>query len=66
MTNIVSFTPKIIGDGIAVNVEDVLDNMKHCQRVFVVGVDKDGNLDMASSHGNADACFLLVRAMSNL
>jgi hypothetical protein len=66
MTNVVQFPSGPVGDGVVVNVSDVLDGMKHCERVFVIGVDEHGDLEMASSHGNADACFLLVRAMKNL
>ena len=55
-----------VGDGVEIDVHAVLDGMKDCKRVFVIGVDCDGDIALASSHGNADACFLLVRAMKHL
>ena len=44
MTNVVQFPRSLVGDGIVVDVSDVLDGMKQCERVFVIGVDEHGDL----------------------
>jgi len=60
-------TDGIIGDGVAVDCDQVLDACKgDFLQVVVVGFDKDGQIRMNSSHGSRDALWLLRRGEHHL
>lgn len=67
MTNVATFTPRLVGDGIKVDCEAVLANVpRPLREVVVIGIDEDGELFLASSEGVPTAVFLMERAKAFL
>lgn len=57
----------IVGDGVIVDPENVLSGPAGLLRmVVVVGIDLDGELYVAGSHGTAESHLLLGRASADL
>ena len=56
-----------VGDGFAFDPDVVLEKAKGTfAQVVVVGFDKDGKIDMRSSHGGRDALWIIRRGEYHL
>lgn len=63
MGEVVQLDTGLIGDGRVVDPDQVLECAKNLlQTVFICGIDYDGQLFMAGSHGAAENVLLMERA----
>ena len=67
MINIIPLNPAIVGEGIALNPDTILDNAKGCfVQVVVVGTTDEGEVEVRSSHSIAEAYMALGVAMAKI
>lgn len=67
MTEPTPFMPKIIGDGLELLPDEVLESCKgQYVRAVIIGLDKDGGIHLHTSHGSRECLWLLERAKLHL
>jgi hypothetical protein len=66
MTNVVSFTGGLVGEGFVIDPDQVLECAKGNKRVVILMIDHENQMHIASSHGNADAALMLCRALQKI
>lgn len=64
---VIALRPTLVGDGAEIACDQVLGAAAGVYvQVVVVGFDKNGEIDMRSSHGSRDALWILERARLHL
>jgi len=63
MSNVVDIGPRLVGDGVTLQPESVLEAAKgRLESVVVIGVQPDGEMYVAGTAGVAESFFLIARA----
>jgi hypothetical protein len=66
-TNVIGFRPQIVGDGIKVDVDQILEaNKGEFVRLVMVGERADGEIAVAGSDSPAESMMLLILGQNHI